>query len=417
MRINEFRERCISWEHPYWKNTDLITYWNKGGLSLEEIYENKELLFVKSYPIAILGSVGKTTLSRMLFILLQQHGILPYLTKINDNWLPQLPFAVKLALNDIKDISIFECGVACRGDTSLMASVVPAKTILYTEFAEVHLSELKSFYGVANEKLDFALYYPKARIISHIKNKEYIEKLNLEDIVYYGEYESEAHYRYNIKDMSFNDMTINIYDRDNTTEFKIKGIGFHLGLACCGAIAVYQEVFNRKFDVSYINIKEFVNPKQRMEVLEYKGVKIVIDTVNSNELSILNSLETIINLNLDIAKNAVIGEIYGLGNETERVMNNLVDKICNLKMDRFISIIFIGKYFSLHQDKLRKRIKSKLSFYNDQDEFKREFDITKYYGQLILLRSPTKRGGDFSNLIEGYNGGSEETRPEELICL
>lgn len=415
MQLSQLKKKCKEWKHKSWKNGSLIDYWDRGGLTIGQIVGNKEKLLRKTYPIAILGSVGKTTLSRILYGLIKQNRLSCYVTKINDNWLPQLPFAVQIALVGEAEISIFECGVACKNDSILMSSVVPAQTVVYTEFTEANLSELDSLLGVAKEKLMFALENPEARIISHVANRYYLENEGIKGVIYYGKVGSNADFTYEIVNMTEASTEIKILNH-NKTIIRINDIGFHLGPACCGAVAMYLSLRNTpKLDnVPFLEIKSYSNPKQRMQRYGHDGVKLIIDVANSNEASILNSLETTIRMSTNSPKNAIIGEIYGLGDKKKRIMLNLINHICEMNMNVFNTIHFIGRELLDRKNRINKNIRTRIYFYNDETEFKAKFNIKKYKGQILLLRGPTSQGINISNILESYDGNSEETSPEEV---
>jgi UDP-N-acetylmuramyl pentapeptide synthase len=412
MIIEDFKKACASWDHKSWKSGNLLEYWGRAGLSLDRIYENKEKLSKRTRSVAVLGSVGKTTLSRILFGIIKQKNKSCYLTKVNDNWLPQLPFSVELALRDNAEIFIFECGVASKGDAILMAQIVPADFVVYTEFAEINLSELNNIDGVAKEKIGFALENPSSKIISHFNNLTYLRKDGIENFTSYGIVGSKADYRYQIEKMKGGESLIRVLNKKDIT-LRIKDIGLHLGSACCGAVCVYNKMGYRLED--HLELPNYTNPRQRMQKIRHRGVTFIVDTANANELSILNSLETVIQMDSDMPKNAVIGEIYELGADARRIMAKVIREICQLKMNVFRSVHFIGSHFLEYKGEIKKEIPTSVFFYLDESEFKNKFNISNYSGQMVLLRGPTISGVNLSNILTDYSDGkSDETTPEEI---
>lgn len=163
-----------------------------------------------------------------------------------------------------------------------------------------------------------------------------------------------------------------------------------------------------------IDLTDYLNPNQRMQSVEQNGIRFIIDTANANKLSILNSIETLVLLDTSIPKNAVIGGIYELGAEEERILKDTVNGICEKDLSGINTVHFIGDCFLKHQKQLSKLTK-KIFFYSSNDDFKTACNFDDYRGQIMLLRSPTRMGVSLSRLLKGYDSSSEETAPFELL--
>lgn len=414
MNIELFLKKCNEWSHPSWNNGNLIKYWERGGLNPEKIFKNKKKLEHKTNTLCVFGSVGKTTLSKVLFDIINTAGFSAYINRVNDNWVPQLPFAVELAIRKGVDFGVFECGVASKGDASLMSMILPAKGIVYSQFERVHLSQLINLEGVVNEKVQFALENPNIQIVSHIKNRIYLEERGFNKVIYYGEKGSNSSYNYQVTHISEDGTDIIVESNKRRIKFRIDEIGLHLGPACAGALATY-ETFVNKINERSIEIKNRVRTKQRMNKYLYHGTTFLVDTANANDCSILNSLKSFIALDTKKKKNAVIGEIYGLGNDTERIIKELSKKMSRLDLSVFSSICFIGEDYFKNRDILKSNFVERIEFYKNEQEFISSFNVEDYKGQIVLLRGPTRRGVNLSRILKNYDGTSDETRPEELI--
>ena len=412
MESKEIMELCNHWDYSSWQRGKLTDYWKKAGLSVDNILENRNRLDKQSTNIAVLGSVGKSTLVRVLSILLRNKNQSYYVTKVNDNWLPQLPLAVELALRSNANLCVFECGVASRGDAALMASVVPADIVVYTEFTEVNLVQLNSLEGIVEEKTQFVLQHPEAKIISHIANLEQLQKKGLA-CSFYGKEESGAMLMYYVERMTDKDTIIRISGKKNF-EVKLGDIGIHLGDACCGAIASYLEIGRELKDREDLNLSNYRNPRQRMQSIEQDGIRFIIDTANANRLSILNSLETLILLDTSMPKNAVIGGVYGLGDEEGRIIEDTIKGICEKNLSEIDTLHFVGNCFLKYQRPLSTLTK-RVFFYKSNEDFKISCNFSNYKGQIMLLRGPTKMGVNLSQSLKDYDSSSEETTPSELL--
>ncbi len=411
MNIKEFKNRCKKWNYKSWTKGSLEKYWEGGGLTIEQIFYNREMISDRNFSIAILGSVGKTSLLQILKFLIQQVGYSCYATRINDNWLPQLPFATHLACKKKADYSLFECGVAACGDAEMMAAIVPADIIIYTQFADVNIGILGSREGVANEKLSFRKSYPNATIISHIENKPFFE--NSQDIIFYGEKLSEAQFQYSIKKVMKEKMIIKINYSQKLSTFFINDIGYHLGAACAGASAA-MNIIKKQSLPKNIQLGMYKNPQQRMQSYIYKGVHFIIDTANANEQSILNALNTLLGISSKLQKHAIVGEIAGLGSATIPIMDRLMEKVYKLDINQLMSLRLVGNYFIERKKEIEKNLDTHIIFYRNMDELQKYFSPKEFKNQIVLLRSSTQQGKNFSNLLENYNGKSDETSPEYM---
>jgi len=92
------------------------------------------------------------------------------------------------------------------------------------------------------------------------------------------------------------------------------------------------------------------------------------------------------------------------------------EEISNLRdINSLSSIHFIGEGYCPQKGYLKSRIKSRLYFYVNEEEFKRRFKFEDYRNEVVLIRGPTQGGRNFSNMLNGYDGRSDETRPSDLI--
>lgn len=412
MDLKVFKEICSEWQFSSWKRGNLLDYWGRGGLNPEKIYENREKLQEETHSIAILGSLGKSTLSRILAALIRESCATCFVTRVNDNWLPQLPLAVELAKRKKPDFTIFECAVASKGDASLLAAVVPAKTIVYTEFSEVHLSELQSLEGVAREKSQFAKTKPAANVISHAFNLPSLSQEGVCASLTYGPVGSKVNFEYQVLNMLTDQTDVRIFEERSTT-VQLKDIGYHLGPAVCGAISAYSLATGKSLSEK-IKLATYKNSPQHMQTIHHNGVKFIIDTANSNKLSIINSLRTLLFLDSDHPKNAVVGEIYGLGQQTDEIMKSLIKDMCSLDLNRLNSLHLVGTHFMKSRSKISRETPGRTFFYKNLKEFNTAFQLEVYKGQIVLLRGPSKMGVNFSNILKCYDGSSDETSPFEV---
>ena len=409
MNKRDFINHVKLWSHSSWTKGDLLDYWKKGGLEINSIFSNKGVLKNQSVPVAILGSVGKTTLSKLLVALFRSNGERCFEPKINDNWLPQLPFAVELARRSFEQYSVFECGIARKGDAFLMGQIVPSDLVIFTPFEKVHINYLGGLEEIAREKLSFIDSSNPKSILVHESNKVLTRELG--GLEFYGGENS----RYSGKVIHFSEFGMEIEIKGEIRKsFFIPDGGYHLIDALVGALEVYSTLTSKRLDEISFDPMKYNSPAQRMQRIQSGGNTYILDTANANQSSILNSLKSFSDLNSKKRKIVVLGEVYGMGDEMPIVMEEIISRILSLQLNGLDEIHFIGDYYYLFRDKL-KSLCPITSFNKTQDEFEQYHNSNLYKNDLILLRGPSRMGRNLSSLIEGYDAKSDETCPDDLV--
>lgn len=393
MNEDIFLQKCNLWRYKNWDKGSLTEYWGKAGLSIRSILQNREKLRGVTTSIGITGSVGKSTLSRVLYEMIAFGGDTCYVTKINDNWLPQLPLASLIALRMESRFSIFECGLATKGDLELIASFIPFDYIVFSEFIDDGISD------IPNEKLKIISTISPIKIFSHINNKKFLEERGL-NAGFYGEDNSGSDLEYRVLSMELGKTVVKLRDKNGErATVTLPDFGFHLGSAVAGSFSCYSEVMD--FLGRNMNLSGYKNPPQRLERFNMEGVEYVIDTANLNERSLINAIRSFLAIKYNGYKDVII--------QAPRVYSRIINEELEKTRHNLNSIHLVG---DLERDILPH---NNVYFYEDLPSLTKNLDLEIFRRHLVLLRGPTSKGVNLSNIIKNYDGSSQETSPSSWL--
>jgi UDP-N-acetylmuramyl pentapeptide synthase len=393
MNEDIFIQKCNFWSYKNWDKGLLTEYWEKAGLSVGNILQNREKLKKVTTSIGITGSVGKSTLSKMLYEMITSRGDTCYVTKINDNWLPQLPLASLSALQIKNRFSIFECGLATKGDLELIASFIPFDYIIFCEFIDDGIND------IPNEKLKIISGTPPIKIISHINNKKFLKERGL-DATFYGEYRTGSDLEYKVLSMEMEKTIIKLSDKKGErTTVTLPDFGFHLGSAAAGSFTCYCEIIN--YLGGNMDLSGYKNPSQRLERFKMGDIEFIIDTANLNEKSLKNAIRSFLTIKYNGHKDAII--------QAPKVYSKIIKYELEKTEHNLNSIHLVG---DLDKDLLHF---NNIHYYKDLQSLARSLDLAIFEKHLVLLRGPTSKGVNLSNIIKNYDGSSQETSPAELL--
>ena len=271
-----FIRHCENWKAYSFNN--LLNYWRGLGIGIEKLKSIRDELHERSDTnIAVIGSVGKTTVVKILAQLLQNAGCPTFYTKVNDNWLPKAPLASYLALKKNYSFRIFECAATKRGDMRALSFLIPSKYIIFTEFTNAHLAEFKNLGKIIKEKLSFISYSKKCFIVSHVNNKEFLEQNNIRAI-YFGENGSGAEFSFSDVKTSINRTTFNLHRPNGEIIFvKISGFGAHLPCAAISAIAMFEILTGRQINRNNLRaLMKFKPIMRRMEIVHRRNIRFIV---------------------------------------------------------------------------------------------------------------------------------------------
>ncbi|MDP2044442.1 MAG: UDP-N-acetylmuramoyl-tripeptide--D-alanyl-D-alanine ligase, partial [Candidatus Omnitrophota bacterium] len=265
--------------------------------------------------IAVTGSNGKTTVKEMIaWILSGDARVLKNEgTKNNQIGLPQT--LIRLKKSD--DFAVVEIGTNHFGEVVTLAKIALANIGIITNIGQSHLEFLKDLKGVLKEK---------SALLNNLA-KPALAILNADDKLLKGIISQEKGpaqvFSYGIKEKSdFRASAIKL--GDNEVKFKVNR-KFDFVLSTPGDYNIYNALaaiaVGRIFGLDYRKIASrlagFKFPNGRLNLVEFRGVRFIDDTYNSNPLSLSCALKVLSAMKCKGRKILVMGDMLELGRQKE----------------------------------------------------------------------------------------------------
>ncbi|PIQ85836.1 MAG: UDP-N-acetylmuramoylalanyl-D-glutamyl-2, 6-diaminopimelate--D-alanyl-D-alanine ligase [Candidatus Omnitrophica bacterium CG11_big_fil_rev_8_21_14_0_20_43_6] len=277
--------------------------------------------------IAVTGSNGKTTTKEMVAWVLSAHAkvLKNEGTKNNQIGLPQT--LIQLTKQD--KFAVVEIGTNHFGEVDYLAKIARPNIGIITNIGPSHLEFLKDLKGVFKEKTS---------LLDNLASPA-IALLNADDpalkILLEGKTKGCRIFSYGINTKSdFSASSIKL--ENGKVEFKVNA-KFNFELSSLGNYNVYNALAaiaaGRILGLNYAGMRArlagFKFPKGRLNLAEYKGLKFIDDTYNSNPLSLKVALDVLAASRCPGRKILIMGDMLELGQQKELLHRQIAWSITN----------------------------------------------------------------------------------------
>jgi UDP-N-acetylmuramoyl-tripeptide--D-alanyl-D-alanine ligase len=295
-------------------------------LALGDIARFKRKEF-KNPVIAVSGSNGKTTVKDMIawvlsqgFQVLKNDG-----TKNNQIGLPQA--LIQLKEND--DFAVVEIGTSHFGEVDYLAQIARPNIGVLTNISSSHLEFLNNLKGVLKEK---------SGLLNNLSAPA-IALLNADDVylrcLMKRKRKGRHVFSYGIKEKSdFSASGIKLengkvkFTLNRKFGFVLSTLGCHNVYNALAAIAVGR-IFGLGCSEIVSRLADFEFPEGRLKLVEFKGLKFVDDTYNSNPLSLKSALVALNTMGCKGRKILIMGDMLELGKQKELLHRQVAGSITN----------------------------------------------------------------------------------------
>lgn len=316
--------------------------------------------YIEKPIIGITGSVGKTTMSKILSNILKKEKKL--LHDFDDrNMNTKVLIANDLMHLENYDMAVIEMGTSCPGNMHILSELVKPSIGVITTIGSAHLNKFYTKENILKDKLHITDGFKDEKVL--FVNADY-ELLNNID-------ESDS---YTIEKCSQNGATnilqtengisfdVNIYGK--STKFDLNILGLHYITSIIMAIHIAEH-----YKISYNNIvdgiKEFKPIDGRCKILKdlEKNITLLDDAYSSSFESVKCGLDIANNINSK-RKIAILGKMAAYGEEADEMHENLGKYFKNLDFDYlyltgdYTKHIMKGALTCLEEKRI-KRFKSK----------------------------------------------------------
>ena len=277
--------------------------------------------------IAVTGSNGKTTTKEMIAWVLSANAqvLKNEGTKNNQIGLPQT--LIQLTARD--SFAVIEIGTNHFGEVDYLAKIARPNIGIITNIGSSHLEFLKDLKGVAKEKT--ALLDNLAKPALALFNAD---DKSLQDIIQ-RKIKGQQILSYGInKKSDFCASSIKI--KNEKIEFKVNS-KFKFELSTLGNYNIYNALaataVGRIFGLSYSQMRArlatFKFPKGRFNLVEFRGLRFIDDTYNSNPLSLKAALAALDAMHCKGRKILIMGDMLELGKQKELLHRQIAWSITN----------------------------------------------------------------------------------------
>lgn len=356
----------LFWKEAFEKGADTVII-NKINLEKEEIEkynkQNKSIIQVEdtilalgqmaSYKremyknklkvIGVTGSVGKTSTKDMIAnVISQKYKTLK--TEGNNNNNIGLPLTI-LRLKD-EEVAVIEMGMNHLGEISYLTQIAKPDISVITNIGTSHIGNLGSRENILKAKLEILEGMENKLLIINNDN-DLLNKWNIENkekiqVHTFGIENTSEFYAENIKLSENTSEFICKYQNGKINIFvPVGGEHFILNALCATAVGKTLGLNNEEI----INgIKNFKLTSKRMEINHIKNNIIIInDSYNASYESMKASISSLKNMN-GKRKIAVLGDMFELGDFSEKLHRNVGIEIARKNIDKLFLIGENAKY-------------------------------------------------------------------------
>ena len=338
--------------------------------------------------IAITGSNGKTSTKELLcHVLSCKYKI--HATAGNQNTIIGLSLNL-LQISDYHDVSILELGASALGEIRALSQIAEPTHGIITNIAPAHLEGFGSIGNIANEKSELLKYLKNGISFVNLSDP-YISKMDFNgEKVTFG-LSPSCDFSGDIFRENNGELTLTL--NTNVIPTSSYNLSFIKNIIAVSSIAI---TIGLEWSDLYEQIRSFKPPKGRCNVINKNNFTIIDDTYNANLSSSLASLDYLKAFSKNGRKIFVFGDMYELGEFTEKQHHQVGLKCSELGLDL---VYTVGVHSQYTNSAIAKSIKNQ-HFHSKE--------------KLIITLKNEIQSGD-TVLLKGSRGMAMETIIEEVF--
>ena len=296
--------------------------------------------------VGVTGSVGKTSTKDIIAnVLSEKYKVLK--TEGNNNNHIGLPFTI-LRLHD-EEIAVIEMGMNHLGEISYLTKIAKPDISVITNIGTSHIGNLGSRENILKAKLEILEGMEKKKIVinndNDLLNKWYLKNKNNIEIHTFG-IKNESEFKANNIKLKENSSEFICKNNDEEINISVPVGGEHFILNALCATTV-GKLLNLNNEEIKNGVKTFELTAKRMEIIHLKNnITIINDSYNASYESMKASILNLKNMKAT-RKIAVLGDMFELGDFSERLHRDVGIEIYKNKIDKLFLIgenaRFIGK--------------------------------------------------------------------------
>lgn len=352
--------------------------------------------------IAVTGSVGKTSTKEMIeSVLSEKYKAKMIVSKGNSNSFWKAQSNIK-KLTPFDKVLLQEVGAGSNAYDIVKDSAVSlqADIAVYTNIKDNHIEWYGSREEIAKEKFTLSDYGKEDGLAIVNYDDEILKKHKFKQktLSYSLSSKKANYYAKNIK-VTSDGTSFTLVDNvlNKNIEINLSVIGeYHVSNAIVSYI-VGKQLKEKDQDIIE-GMKKYKTSGQRQNLIDIGKYKVLADCYNSSYDAISNILKTFDIIKTNGRKIAVIGDIFELGEISEKVHRDVGKLLSKHKIDK---IFLIGKN-SLYSYKEYKKYKNNVTYCKTREELIEK--ISGYIKQDDLILFKASHGMQFAELIDTMFG-------------
>ncbi len=316
--------------------------------------------------VGIVGSVGKTSTKELVASVLDSHFEV-LRTEGNLNNEIGVPLTV-LKIRDGHEVAVIEMGISDFGEMDRLGKIVRPDVVLFTNIGPCHLENLKDLEGVLKAKTEVIPHMSPSGTIILNGQDEMLDRINVDmagdrKIIRYGkESKRDDVYASSIENLGLDGSKfIANFPDGSHYEMTVPLPGYHMVDNAVAAAAVGF--------LMGLNLEEIRRGLTSVEQLSGRGhiihspkYTIVDDCYNANPKSMYAAIDT---LGYSLGRKvAILGDMFELGEETEKLHAQVGDYAAEHGVD---SLIFVGSAAKFMYERARIHEGIEIRYYPNKE--------------------------------------------------
>ena len=338
--------------------------------------------------VAITGSVGKTSTKDIVAsVLSQKYKVLKTEGNLNNDI--GMPLMI-LRLKD-EEVLVLEMGMNHLGEISYLSNIAKPTLAIITNVGSAHIGNLGSRENILKAKLEIRDGLSGKLIINNDNDMLHNYYLNNKDNIITVGINNDSDIM--ATDISYGEKTS--YKCDNTLiNLNVGGEAFiynsMLGIAAGKELGLSMEEIKK-------GIESFELTKNRLQVLNVNGYKIIDETYNANYDSMSEAIK---NLGKESGRKiAVLGDMLELGDYSKEIHSNIGKVVNDNNIDLLVTVGNDSKYINENSNI------ENVHFDTNEDAIKYLKD-TLTNGDVVLLKASNSL--KFIEIVEALKGEKDE---------
>ncbi len=292
--------------------------------------------------VAITGSNGKTTTKDMLSSVLKKRYKVLNSIGTNNNQIG-VPLTL-LKLKPFHEIAVLELGTNHSGEIDYLRKICQPNIAIITNIGPSHLEFFKKLDNVFKEKYSLLKALNKKGIAIINNDDKYLSRISRAKTKYkvisFGIREESD---FKAEKIELKNGRFSFFIKAKYP-IELKTLGFHNIYNCLAAIACCKYL-GLDYNCIQKQIKKFSFPARRLEVKDFKNIKVIDDTYNANPLSLKNAIDALSGFGSFGRKVLICADMLELGKSAEEFHLSLGKYAADSGVDVMIGVGRLAKLF------------------------------------------------------------------------